>query len=184
MGLFDRFRKPKPSVPCPQLCYDVAYFILPQYAFNHLIRVEELCAKTPDAAGPFFYIMACQMSKVEPVADDARSFRWHHGQFPDGREYYVLEYPVPPSVDLSARTPEELMNAGSPLVLAPHFSAIIRDSLTGAISYHVLGQSPFGGGTTLRAVLPEGINCNLGPGSPPRLEAFLDALSSRDAHKG
>ncbi len=54
MGLFDRFRKPKLSVSLPQLCYDVAYFILPQYAFNHLDRIVDLCSTTPNAAGSIF----------------------------------------------------------------------------------------------------------------------------------
>jgi hypothetical protein len=39
MGLLDWFRKPKPSVPLSQLCYDVAYFILPHYAFQDLAKL-------------------------------------------------------------------------------------------------------------------------------------------------
>lgn len=40
MGLFDWFRKP--AVPLPQLCYDVAYFVLPHFAFRDLATVQEL----------------------------------------------------------------------------------------------------------------------------------------------
>jgi hypothetical protein len=181
MGLFDRFRKPKPGLPLPQLCYDVAYFILPQYAYNDPGKVVDLCANTPTAAGPFFYVMACQMRKVEPISEDAMRFRWHNGQLDEGREYYVLEYPTPPSVDLSNLSPGEVINSDSPPVLAPYFSAIIREIPAGEVSYYVLGQAPIGGGTTLRSVLREGANCNLGPGPEPRLDNFLDAISSQAA---
>jgi hypothetical protein len=179
MGLFDRFRKPKPSVPLPQLCYDVAYFVLPHYAYGEIAKVADLCSNTPTAAGPFFYLMACQMRKVEPVIEDAKRFHWHHGRLREGHEYYVLEYPSPPPVDLSRLSPDELLNAGSPPVLAPYFSAIIHEAPAGAVSYYILGQAPIGGGTTLRSVLREGANCNLGPGPEPRLDSFLEAISAR-----
>ena len=101
MGLFDWFRKPNPAVSLPQVCYDVAYFVLPHYACNDLAKLADLCLNTPAAAGPFFYIMAAQMRKVEPDTKDAKRFRWHHGQLGDGREYFSLEYPTPPPVDMS-----------------------------------------------------------------------------------
>ncbi len=179
MGLLDRFRKPKPSVPLVQLCYDVAYFVLPHYAYDEIAKVADLCSNTPTAAGPFFYLMACQMRKVEPIIEDAMRFRCHQGQLREGQEYYALEYPSPPSVDLSDLSLDELSNAGSPPVLAPYFSAIIHEAPAGAVSYYILGQAPIGGGTTLRSVLREGTNCNLGPGPEPRLDGFLEAISAR-----
>jgi hypothetical protein len=181
MGLFDRFRKPKPGVPLPQLCYDVAYFILPYYAYNDPTRVADLCSNTPNAAGPFFYLMACQARKVEPVIEDGKLFRWHHDRLRDGREYYVLEYPTPPSVDFSDTSLDDLMNASTPLVLAPYFSALVHEATAGEVSYYVLGQTALGGGTTLRAVLREGANCNLGPGSEPQLGSFLETIEARAA---
>ena len=39
MGMFDWFRKPKPAVPLPQLCYDVAYF-------DVNVRIRSLSAPT------------------------------------------------------------------------------------------------------------------------------------------
>ena len=74
-------------MPLPQLCYDVAYFILPHYAFKDLAKLADLCLNTPTVAGPFFYVMAAQARKVEPDPEDAKRFRWHHGQLDDGREY-------------------------------------------------------------------------------------------------
>jgi hypothetical protein len=179
MGIFDRFRKRKPGVSLPQLCYDVAYFVLPHYAYNELGKVTDLCIHTPVAAGPFFYLMACQMRNVEPVVNDAGLFHWHHGPLSEGCEYHLLEYPTPPPIDLSDMSPDELLKAGSPPVLAPYFSAIVRNTTAGDVVYYILGQAPIGGGTTLRSVLREGANCNLGPGPEPRLDVFLDALRER-----
>lgn len=184
MGLFSWFRKSKPApprgpaVPLPQLCYDVAYFVLPHYAFNDLPKLADLCLNTPTAAGPFFYLMAAQARRVEPNIEDARRFRWHHGRLGDGREYFALEYPAPPPVDLSDVPIEQMTAGGKQFVLAAHFSAIIRGE--DGVQYFVLGQAPMGGGTTLRCVLPAGANCNLGRGPEPELAAFLDAV----AHHG
>src|SRR5262249_23200430 len=79
----------------------VAYFILPQYAFNEPTKITDLCLNTPTTAGPYFYIMAALMQKVEPDTEDAKRFHWHHGQLDDSREYFALEYPEPPPVDMS-----------------------------------------------------------------------------------
>src|ERR1700722_15184412 len=101
MGLFDSFREPKPAVSLPQLCYDVAYFILPHYAFKDLAKLADLCLKTPNVAGPYFYIMAAQMRNVEPDLEDAKSFCWQYGQLGESWEYFALEYPTSPQVDVS-----------------------------------------------------------------------------------
>jgi hypothetical protein len=163
MGLFDWLRKAKPAVPLSQLCYDVAYFILPHYAFKDLAKLTDLCLNTPTTAGLFFYVMAAQMRKVEPDTEDGKQLRWHHGQLSECREYFALEYPTPASVDLSDVPMEEMFSSGTKFVLAPYFSAIIRESGSPVGQYFILGQAPMGGGTTLRCILPEGMNCNLGP---------------------
>jgi hypothetical protein len=119
MGLFDRFRKRKPIVPLPQLCYDVAYFILPHYAFEDLAKLADLCLNTTTAAGPFFYVMAAQARKAEPDFEDAKRFRWHHGELSKGHEYFALEYPAPPPVDISEVPFEQVAGGGVSLVLAP-----------------------------------------------------------------
>jgi hypothetical protein len=173
MGIFDRFRKRKQAVALPQLCYDVAYFILPYYAFEDTAKVADLCLNSPTAAGPFFYFMATEARKLEPNIDEAKRFHWHRGSLSEGYEYFVLEYPTPPSVDMSDVNVEQLPN----IVLAPYFSAIVRS--THDAKYFILGQAPMGGGTTLRRILPEGMNCNLGPGPEPRLSTFLDAVRER-----
>ena len=76
MGLFDWFRKAKQTVPLPELCYDVAYFILPRYAFGGLANLPSFCVNKPTAAGPFFYFRAAQARNAKPDDDDAKLFRW------------------------------------------------------------------------------------------------------------
>jgi len=134
--------------------------------------------RTRPAAGAELYEMACKGRVSEPVREDAAKFVWHFGELTVEKEYLALEYPVPPSIDLLAGP----RSVGS-LVLAPHFSAIIRDATTGAVEYFILGQAPMGGGTTLRCVTREGMNCNLGPGPEPKLEVFLDAVRARLSRK-
>jgi hypothetical protein len=182
MGLFDRFRKrtdepavppsPPPQPSLASICYGIAYFILPHYAFKDYAKVASIFTDTPTTVGPFFYLMGCQIQKVEPVREDATRFKAHQGQLDDQRDYFIVEYPTPPPIDFGAADP-----ADSP-VLAPYFSAIIRNRQTTAVSYYTLGQAPFGGGTTFRSVTPEGSNCNHGPGPEPQLNSFLARLRS------
>lgn len=167
-------------MPLPQLCYDVAYFILPHYAFGDIANLADLCLNSPTEAGPFFYIMAAHRRRVEPDMEDAKRFLWHHGQLAEGCEYFALEYPAPPPVDIWDETTGEMVVDAAKFVLAPHFSLIVRRSGP-VVQYFVLGQAPSGGGTTLRRILPEGMNCNLGPGPEPQLGPFLDAVRERIA---
>ncbi len=185
MGLFDKFRNRNNEAPAtppaqsslPSLCYGIAYFILPHYAFQDCDKLTTMFVDTPTSAGPFFYFMGCQMRKTKPVREDATRFRVHHGGLDGAHDYFVLEYPTPPPVDLSRTDPTQLPPEQMP-VLAPYFSAVVRHRQSRAVSYYTLGQAPFGGGTTLRSVTPEGANCNLGPGPEPRLDEFLARLRS------
>jgi hypothetical protein len=162
-------------VSLPQLCYDVAYFVLPHYAHKEPQKIIELCQKTPQVAGPFFYLMACLGRKVEPDIETGKRFCWTHDALAPGFDYFVLTYPTPPPLDLSDAIDSELLSAGG-LVLAPYFSALIRNKENGQTSYFILGQAPIGGGTTLRSVTADGANCNLGPGPEPVLADFLAAI--------
>lgn len=188
MGLFDRLfgTKSKASspptdeagdevVPLEQTCYDIAYFLLPGYAHERLDKLIELHAQTPNVAGAFFYLMACNVRGIEPVRELAQRFHWHAGQFDDQHQYLALEYPVPTPVDMGNSDPIALMESGIKLVLAPYYSAVIYGPSVPA-SYYILGQAPIGGGTTLRCVEKAGANCNLGPGPAPSLPGFLEAI--------
>jgi hypothetical protein len=185
MGLFDRFRKQKvepaaassSGYSLPSISYGIAYFILPHYAFKDCEKIIGMFTDTRASVGPFFYLMGCQVQKTEPVHEDALRFRSHQGKLDDERDYFVLEYPTPPPIELSGIDPVQLTQGRAP-VLAPHFSALVRDRQTKAVRYYTLGQAPIGGGTTLRSVTPDGTNCNLGPGPEPRIESFLTRLRS------
>lgn len=176
MAWFNIFKKREPAVPLPQLCYDIAYFVLPHYAHADFAKLDDICRQTPSSAGPFFYVMACQMRKIEPDIETAKMFQWHVGSLNGEIDYLTLSYPTPPPVDMSNVSPEELINSRSPLVLAPYFSTVLRDR-ENKREYYILGQSPIGGGTTLRTITAFGANCNLGPGPNPTIEEFHAALS-------
>ena len=165
------------AVSLPQLCYDVAYFILPHFAFNDLAKLVDLCTASPGAAGAYYYVMAALARKMEPDADHARRFLWHVGELRPGQDYLALEYPEPPPIDLMNPPFDQLTEGAQPIVLAPHFSAIVREGER--VGYYVLGQSPQRGGTTLRCVTSDGANCNLGPGPAPELDLFLAAVRER-----
>ena len=183
MGLFDRFRKkdkqdnpPTPrSSSLPSISYGIAYFVLPHYAFQDCDKLVTMFIDTPATVGPFFYLMGCQMQELEPVHEDAGGFKPHHGELDRERDYFLLQYPVPPPVDFSGMDPTRVDPEELP-VLAPHFSVVIRHRATKEVRYFVLGQAPIGGGTTLRCVTPDGMNANLGPGPGPELEEFLAHL--------
>lgn len=98
MGLFSKSQKREPVVPLPQLCYDIAYFILPHYVHSDYDKLRDICEQTPSSAGPYFDVTACQLRTIEPDIETARGFRWHAGQFSDGRRYLTLEHPPPPPV--------------------------------------------------------------------------------------
>jgi hypothetical protein len=184
------FRKSKtvaaPSAKAPSLeeiSYAVAYFVLPHYAFNNLNKVVEMWAKTPSAAGPFFYLMACQLRMIEPDVNRASEFRARHGDLPGIGHYFLLEHPKPAAIDLSDRDPLEVVNNPGLFVLAPYFSLIIQPAESTEVMYYVLGQTPIGGGTTLRCLTKDGINANLGPGPSPTVESFLEAVRTIRAPK-
>jgi hypothetical protein len=176
MALFDIFKKRKPIVPLPQLCYDIAYFVLPHYVYEDFAKLIDMCRHSPASAGAFFYFMACQMRKIKPDVEIAKTFQWHVGGLGDSFNYFTLSYPKPPPVDLSGMSPDDWMNSQSSLVLAPYFSTFWRDR-EGKRHYYILGQSPIGGGTTLRCIASDGANRKLGPGPMPMLEAFHAALN-------
>ena len=185
MGWFDLFRRKSPqaaaaegAIPFEQSCYDVAYFILPQYVFESFDRLIELCTQSPQAAGPFYYVMACQGRGCEPDIEIAKKFIWRTGDFDAQRKYLALEYPTPPPVDMGSSDPLTLLESGKKITLAPYFSVVVHGGTTEP-EYYILGQAPIGGGTTVRSILKEGMNCNLGPGPAPKLDAFLAAIHQR-----
>lgn len=164
------------EVPVEQLCYDIAYFLLPQYAYHRLDELAEMVRKAPRVAGLNLFVRAVMARKAKVRPEDAEGLRWHVGMLMDGLEHFILEYPPPPPFDLSEDEFIERMQSGSPPVLAPHFSAILHAVETGEAFYFVLGQAPLGGGTTLRCVTEDQKNCNLGPGPKPVLTAFVAKL--------
>lgn len=160
----------------PQISYSVAYRVLPHFAFQAVERAIETWTRTPASTGPYYYLMACQMGEVEPVREDAGLYSATTGLLGDF-DFYLMEYPVPPPVDMSDTDPLTLVQQGIGTVLAPHFSMILRHRTTGAVRYYVLGQAPLGGGTTFRAITASGVNANMGPGPAPDRSLFIDRVA-------
>jgi len=162
-----------------QNCYTMAYFVLPRYVFaGAAALVEQLAGSTHLGTG-LYYATACKMNGTEPDPDLVHAFPVRHGDLDATSRYCVVAYPTPPAVDLSGVPPEELFTRKDKVVLAPYFSAIVLPTASPEVRYFVLGQSPIGT-TTLRGVTPT-TNANLGSGSEPELEPFLDLLRVRMA---
>ncbi len=150
-----------------QTCYEIAYYAIPTFLADEE-KLRDIFVRNGEDAGALFYVMACQLGKIEPVQETAATFRIHTGQFKDGADYFLLEYPIPPPVN------PDLSKA----VLAPHFSVVIFFAGGRNAVYYILGQRPFGG-TTFRSVTADGMNSNLGPGPEPTLNEFLEFLRER-----
>jgi hypothetical protein len=163
-----------------QNCYTMAYFVLPRYVFHQAATFIENLGRSPTLGAGFYYVMACQMNKIEPDVQLVRSFPVHIGDLDETNRYCIVEYPTPPAVDLSELSLEEMFESGSNVVLAPYFSAIVLHKPSNTARYFVLGQSP-DGFTTLRSVTP-GMNANLGPGCEPKLQQFVALLRARICH--
>ena len=159
------------SIPLEQCSYDVAYFILPQYVFERMDHLKEQCSQA-EIAGAIFYVMACKARDSEPDLQAAHQYSWTSGSFNDTYDYLLLSFPEPAPIELGDIDPVAMLQAGKALTLAPHFSLVLHGS--DEPLYYILGQAPIGGGTTLRQILRDGINANLGPGPAAAHSEFLD----------
>lgn len=156
------------------LTYATAYIVVPRYAFHETDRFTSDFVKAPDLAAKFFYVLACQAHQDEPNPEDADRVRGYTGLLDERHDYYLIEYPAFPPIDLMTTGGSQLPDEAGPYVLAPYFSAVVIERETGDLLYFVLGQSP-AAGTTLRGVTPT-TNANLGSGCEPTREAFLELV--------
>ena len=181
MGFFDIFKKKRRTLldqfndivdkgsqntNTPLMCYKMAYIVLPQELHQNPTATLDRIRSQPDTAGVLFYTKACRSSGCLPKRQDASAFRTHMGRLSPNQEYFIIEYPSPPPPRLDTGMP----------VLAPYFSAAIVNETNRQPAHFVLGQA-LTGGTTLRTV-KDGVNANMGSGSEPTLDAFLQLLRS------
>lgn len=164
------------EIPLPRLCYDIAYYILPIFVNEYTSQLLQLCQTRPEKAGECLYELACQRRGIAPEPEVARQFRWHADTLADGRQVLTLAYPEPPPVEIDV---EHFPSAEGQVTLAPHFSALILED-DDPPAHFVLGQAPFGGGTTLRMFMDETSHCNLGPGPSPTLENLHGVLAGSE----
>jgi len=83
--------------------------------------------------------------------------------------------PLPTPVKISKPEFIPMNHPDRKFVLAPHFSAVVRNPDNKSLDYYILGQAPLGG-TTLRQV-NEISNANLGPGCEPEIGEFIKLLT-------
>lgn len=169
-----------------ECCYAMAYYVLPQHAVE---ASEQLIDRLSEGriGAMFFFLVACHLKGIETGEQDAgtvAAFAAHQGSLDERHEYWIIQYPLPTKVDLSkemnSQDPDKMLEAMQKVVLAPYFSALIRDKVSQKVAYFVLGQS-VDGFTTLRTVNKE-MNANLGRGCKPDLSAFLGLLRDRMAN--
>jgi hypothetical protein len=141
------------------VCYSVAYFLLPQLIFQEWETFAPKLADERETIGAFLYFVACKHQSIEPQSEIMAQFATQRHQLDDGTTCYLFLFPAPRTHGVY-----------------PYLSALLYHPDTDKKQYYVLGQTPFSGGTTLRMV-SQGINANLGPGPEPTPEAFLEVLS-------
>jgi hypothetical protein len=159
-----------------EVCYLIAYFILPSYIAQAPDKLFEHLSKGNEGA-VFLYVVACQQAKRQPMKEEAFAFSLHEGDMETGQHYWIVQYPTPPPVNFSKPEFVPLGHPDRKVVLAPYFSAVLRNRNDNALSYYILGQAPFGG-TTLRSVSGSD-NSNLGPGCEPEVGAFIRLVTER-----
>lgn len=176
VGLLDFLKKTKPSVSKEQVCYDLAYLVLPHFVHRDFREFAAFVRKGPEAAANFLCLLASKIRDTEPDQQVAKSLKWHFGK-PGESARITIEYPTPRKVDISEEPSKNAAPGVLPFVLAPYFSCVVPMS-DRAARYFVLGQSLDESCTTLREVTPDGVNANLGVSAEPRLEAFHEAIKS------
>lgn len=122
-----------------------------------------------------WYTHMCLLTGRPSDPFSAVTFEWHRGRLSNGREYMILQYPVPESLGLGVRDFEQGERSETAEILYPYFSAILRTTTQLPAECYALGQAPIDGLTTLR-LCRSAAHYNLGYGPAPTLEAFVEAL--------
>ncbi len=158
-----------------QIAAHMAHRKLPLRVFPDVVEVLSDFESAPELAVLSYFREAATSCVLEPTADALKALRVHLGEVRHC-DCLVIEYPRFPVCDLFTTEPDLPPGSGG-YVLAPYFSAILRDRLSDEPRYFVLGQSP-DGGTRLRE-WSETLKADLGPGCEPTLAAFLEMLKAR-----
>jgi len=158
-----------------QIAAHMAYRLLPRRVFPDVAEVLSDFEHAPELAALSYFREVATGRGFDPSTEALKALRVH---FCDLGSYdcVVIEYPRFPARDVLTAEPDLPPGSGG-YVLAPYFSAILRDRLSDEPRYFVLGQSP-DGGTRLRE-WSESLNTDHGPGCEPTLAAFLGTLKAR-----
>ena len=171
----DYFRKQAtPDEAFFELCYLSAYDALPTAYQNAPMEFWKTYSSATQPAYAW-YLQMCLLTGTKPDHYAGSTFRWHQGHLQNGRGYLVLEYPAPPSVELSIEEFDEGDRTPKDMRLYPFFSALLPEIPGHPAACYALGQSPVDEMTTLRWCR-SAAHYNLGRGPEPRLGEFLDIL--------
>lgn len=157
-------RTPHSAEDFALISYTIAYRSLPRLLARPVVAGFEKWLEDPDAVRDSLYRVGCIMAQRTMQVGQSQRILAHVGVLGARHEYFIFEYPKPPGY-----APE----MGNRL-LAPYFSAVIRDTGDGKCEYYVLGQSP-DGGTTIRSV-QEDEHTLVGGGVEPTLECWIAHL--------
>ena len=156
-----------------QGCYDIAYQIIPRTIFRKSVAFDDAWSQKRETLGVFFYDFWCNSSGRRAKANLKSQFLAHSTTVGEW-DCVIIEFPR--FSQKITNLAELQINPAKLPIPVPHFSAIMRRDANRETRYMLLGHSIANSGTNLRTVLPDGSNCNLGPGPDPTLEAFLATL--------
>ena len=156
-----------------QGCYDIAYQIVPRTIFRKSEAFDDAWCQRRETLGVFFYDFWCVSTGRKADLNLKSQFLAHSAKVGEW-DCTIIEYPR--FSKQMANLDEVQIDPTKLPIPVPYFSAIMRRDTNRETRYMLLGQSIANSGTNLRTVLPDGSNCNLGPGPDPTLEAFLAAL--------
>lgn len=158
-----------------ELCYFSAFEALPAaiQTDGEAFWKAYFLARHPELA---WYTHLCLLKNQKDDPFLGAGLTWHKGRMPSGREFMVLEYPHPDTIELEVDdflAGRRLDQADGKLL--PYFSAVLRTTTSKPASCFCLSQAPVEGLTTLRRCRLAA-HYNLGRGPEPQLDRFLEWL--------
>ncbi len=159
-----------------RISYFLAYLALPDLIYSRWGEFSRLW----NGLVPFHMYLAIKgaSDQGEPFSlEQINAFKCYQGVLTPDVDYYLIEFPAPPSVIAQLAQGEKVSRDALP-VLGPHFAAALLNKKIDEKQLYVLGEA-VQGAMTLRTVTAKGENCNCGPGPEPRLDSFLQAHATQ-----
>jgi hypothetical protein len=169
-----------------EVAHHTAYTVMPRHTSDRDRLIGEF-AEEPDLTAVRWYLEAAKILGRIAVREDVAQLRGHTGRLDADRDYYLIEYPRFPAVDLVAsldtdgNTNAALSAVAGRHVLAPYFSAALIDRETREVRCFVLGQSDDPPGGDPGPERQPGTRVRAGTEDVPQLIAGPDGHTVRPA---